>query len=109
MHSTGSRRTRLAVLQLPLVCVSLYLCFGLTQKPLVLLLAAHPAVFAVRVPAAAAACLCVRVCCPCSAQYLSLSLEQLCTMFELPEKRVYRWAGGACGGANLIHCPSSSS
>jgi hypothetical protein len=26
---------------------------------------------------------------PCSAQYLSLSLDQLCTMFELPEKRVY--------------------
>jgi hypothetical protein len=27
---------------------------------------------------------------PYSAQYLSLSLDQLCAMFELPPKRVYR-------------------
>jgi hypothetical protein len=32
---------------------------------------------------------CVLLFVPRSAQYLSLSLEQLCTMFELPEKRVY--------------------
>jgi len=28
-----------------------------------------------------------------SSQYNSLSLDQLCAMFDLPEKKVYRWVG----------------
>jgi len=32
-----------------------------------------------------------------SSQYSSLSLDQLCAMFELPEKTVYRWVAKGGG------------
>lgn len=33
-----------------------------------------------------------------SHHYASLSADQLCAMFDLDEKRVYRWVGVACAG-----------